>query len=388
MITARKPGPRFRPCPGPSRKWQTYDDDDASETDTTANASQAAAEKARIRYDEPEQFTTFTCFPKLPIELKLKIWGHAADQDKATIALLRARTKENLIKKFVCHRGGRRVPALLHTCWEARIECLEGEDPLKKVQNPAMVIDAQEGQVSAIDAALLALDTSVDNPDSILATAGNKANTDNDMAEIKTKSEHARWKLYTFENYRDGVESKQDCRVFFNPNDTFWAGDLSRASFARNPPFASSLRHYADSGRVWNLDELVDLVRAFPNLETVTRVLQDHHVYAVPGKQLGRSRRAYKYYNLQPEVGGQLSMKGLTAEEKTIVQSKIERTKVPRIHIATQVGITSGGLPALGAYVPTEEENKAIHMLRFRFESQFTRAETPKLYKRKNDRKR
>jgi hypothetical protein len=70
----------------------------------------------------PQNLETFTLFPKLLIELRLKIWGHAASQAR-TLHLTTTWDFQNREKRGI--EGDNKVPAILHACSEARQEGLK-----------------------------------------------------------------------------------------------------------------------------------------------------------------------------------------------------------------------------------------------------------------------
>ncbi|KAH7399918.1 hypothetical protein BKA64DRAFT_707601 [Cadophora sp. MPI-SDFR-AT-0126] len=81
---------------------------------------------------QEDKLDTFTCFPRLPLELRLKIWRAIARLPRA-VAMSQCYNSvpewfdwqvPNIRKQFLLQKIKSRQPAVLQTCRESRAECL------------------------------------------------------------------------------------------------------------------------------------------------------------------------------------------------------------------------------------------------------------------------
>lgn len=305
-----------------------------------------------------EPFSTFTCFPRLPAELQLKIWGTTANAEKAVIIQVEPPKEHAWKLNYRLLRTGRSVPALLHTCRQSRAECIENdalEAKEKAEKEKSAITDEMLDEAAAQGA------TNYKEAIAMITAAAAFSG----QPSGPRKSEHARWRLVTFNNCKTKCNSKGTLRMFFSATiDTFWPlstrvrawSNRSRRDYEplylQAPEIlAANLHRFASTACVEKVEDIALVVKKFPKLQTITCLLNDWIT------------TNYKtYFTLQPETGGNLTVEGLPAAEKLRVQRRITRVKLPN---------------AVLSLMQKEEDN--VKLLRFRFEIQFVKSEVPEL---------
>lgn len=346
----------------PAKKQKKSDDE--GDEDDVEDEEEVEAEAP---FNPANNTKTFTCFPRLPIELRQKIFGHAADNDCAIIAQVEPTARRSNYD-YTIRRSGRGVPALLHVCREAREECIE-DDMLERID---IVRDrASNGLVAAHEIHELMATA-------IAGIKNNELGVNKKMnGKESRKCTHARWKLFTFDNSYVPHLCTEKTRIYFcAQNDTFWGLYRLKGRFDFNVytgtgrvPIAPYLRHFATNGAVESLNDVAYIWRTqFPGIETITCLLPDHTIRQVRSKRRGIFKRKYHYFKRTPEVNGQLSTVGFSPEDEDIVEDWINTMKTPD--------------PDCPVY-----DDEDVEILIFRFEAQFVKNEIPELWTKTKYRK-
>lgn len=171
----------------------------------------------------------FTLFSKLPMELRLQIWGFAAP-DPCVVVQRDIPTSKY---RFAFNRP---VPAVLHACRESRLEFLDEDDKLH--QNGTAV----------------------------------------------TRRDHPVYKLHLY------AERFQSSPAFFSSGvDTLWGLNYGTSYSSKtglvgglfwtgvaSPDLSSELKHFAYTGLLYNLySDPVPICEAFPKLEVLTMIIDN-----------------------------------------------------------------------------------------------------------------
>lgn len=359
-------------------------------TSETAAPIPASAKPDRIREVHVKPFTTFHCFKDLSVELRLKIWGMAADADTAWIIQTDPEPSTAHRKTFSVIRTGRPVPALLHVCQESRAECIE-DDPLNlndqdrqaKEELKKKVAAAAERGAKTYNEALKMI-----AEDDAAAAAGAVG-----QPELVKKELHAKWKLYKWDNSTNSYLHPPKLHIYFSAtNDTFWGG-FYRGSWnaALSAPMAASVRHFASGGAVKTLNDLATVKERFPHLQTATCFANDYLRFNVPWYD--DICHTCEYLELRPEVGGQFDLTHLAQEHYAglrTMQLTAGRPAPPRspfwsfLRATWYLAYRGAWAGGYGSWergeVPqfTEQETEELtKMLRFRFEVQAVQNEIP-----------
>lgn len=382
IVSLRKSAPNKRKntrvTPQAAKKMKVSEIIDLTGEDSDEENVPEAVE-AEAPFNPANNTKTFTCFPRLPTELRLKIFGYAADNDRAVIAQIKPPARHRHEYEYTLRRSGRGVPALLHVCREAREECIE-DDILER-------IDIARARASNN---FVTADYALQLMAAAKAGIANNRLGANKVVGGKEKDNctHARWKLFTFHNSNVVTLCTETMRMYFcAQNDTFWGLNCASLdsfyvirsfSGALKVPIAPYIRHFASNGAVNHVSDISMVRIYFPNIETITCLLDDHTSRWVSRKKGGNLvKHKYNYFKRTPEIDGQLSTTGFRPNDKAIVDAWIESIKrIKRTNYSIFLGASF-----------LEAQKKDLELLRFRFEAQFAKNEIPSLWTKKKYRK-
>lgn len=262
---AKKPAPKKPTKPSTKKNSKEGEAKDATPKESDLNT-------ANSEPVEDDNSPKFTVFNKLPLELRLRIWGFAAPDPCVVVQC----DSFNPIVRYRYVRDGGKVPGVLHACRESRNEFLETDD------------------------------------------------ASNDVTLARRRRAHPVYKLYFIDDRRT---RRKTGPVFFSCDvDTFWplnhkVGDRDSHSFSGTAllDIAKNLKHLA---LLWQFISWSDWDwwnARFPKLESLTVLQWDKRW----------DPRSKKYLNIDcpPEIDGQLCMIGMPEHQKAYLQALMRRSK-------------------------------------------------------------
>jgi len=302
----KKATPEKKPAPKKARKPAKKNSEERKVNDETPK--EPNLDIANSKLVEDDKSPKFTLFNKLPLELRLHIWGFAAPDPRVIVQSGSSHPKGR--HPYV--RDGSKVPGVLHACRESRNEFLETDD------------------------------------------------ASNDVTLARRRRAHPVYKLHIID---DEQTQHKPSPVFFSCDvDTLWPlNPLLGNRF--NYPFsgtacldiAKDLKHLALHWQFISWSDWDWWSAQFPNLESVT-ILQEDRPWDP------RNRKVVTV-DCPPEIDGQLSIIGIPESQKSYLlgmrssrhlQKRFEEQKLHRklplikLRFKNQFIVNEGLIPPQG----------------------------------------